>query len=398
MMETKPPHDKKTEDDEREADFYEGPANPPPQGQPDGDKPPDSHEPPREQPPPYKQPPPGPMPPQESIPPGAQPPPYKQPPQGTMPPRQGIPPGAQPPPYGQPPQGTMPPQQGIPPGAQSPYGGPPPYGMPGPMPYGPGMPMAPSAYPVGAGEAISGAIELYTKNFRDYFLFWGIPTVFLFVIGFLSYFLGINNSMEFDFAVFTMAIFMGILSAVVTVLFSGGIIAMTKEVMCTGNTSVSTGLQIIKKRGGTIVVTSIVVSILVMVGSFLCVIPGLIFCYWYFFAITIVVVEGYSVGDAMKRSKDFARLSDPLGFIIILMVLIILISLLASIFEFMFAFVVGNEILSILLAQTVSWIISPFMFIATAYYYVKSRRLDSPSDSQDDDVAQYPQQQPPSYP
>ena len=78
----------------------------------------------------------------------------------------------------------------------------------------------------------------------------------------------------------------------------------------------------------------------------------------------------------MKMSKNFADLSDPLGFIIILMILIIIIEILATIFEFMFSFMVGSEILSIILAQAIAWIISPFLFIATAFYYVKARRLD----------------------
>jgi len=52
---------------------------------------------------------------------------------------------------------------------------------------------------------------------------------------------------------------------------------------------------------------SILVGLIVIVGMFLLVIPGIIFAIWYSFTIMVVVLEGLRGTDAMRKSKSYVQ-------------------------------------------------------------------------------------------
>jgi hypothetical protein len=61
------------------------------------------------------------------------------------------------------------------------------------------------------------------------------------------------------------------------------------------------------RRFGILLGTSILVGLVVGVGSLFCIVPGLIFLFWYMLTGQVVVVEGLGGTRAMARSKDLTN-------------------------------------------------------------------------------------------
>jgi hypothetical protein len=232
---------------------------------------------------------------------------------------------------------------------------------------------------VGIGEALSGAFDRYTKNFGPFFLFWAIPALlgFLFSIGQLSL-SGTGSGMSAFGMGYGLTFGFMILNAIIQSIFIGGIIAMTQEAMRTGSTHISTGFNIISQRAGALIVTNVVVSIIIAVGLILCIIPGVIFCYWWIFALTAAALEGTDLERSMNSSKEFSAAHDSLGFIVALIVVLIIVQLivgLMSAFGFLMMAVSLGLWPAILTVATISmilsWIITPYEYIAIAYYYIR---------------------------
>lgn len=258
--------------------------------------------------------------------------------------------------------GGMPPQ-----GPGMPPGGPGPGYIPGYNGPGGGF------VPVGSGEAISGAFGLYKKHFGAFFGFWVIATV---ITTGLSFFDGWMGSESMEYRTSPMSMIMSILNICLSFLFSAGIIHMTRLAMEEGDTKVGDGFSIITERGGTIIITSLVFSIILIIGFILCVIPGIIFCYWYFFAVTLVVVEGASVGEALSGSKRFSQDHGTFWFIVLLLLFMMMIYLVGTLGGLILGvFVFDDFFMGIIIAMVLMFVlqlfIAPVTYIATAYYYVK---------------------------
>jgi len=232
---------------------------------------------------------------------------------------------------------------------------------------------------VGIGEALSGAFDRYTKNFGPFFLFWAIPALLGFIISIGQLALARNSTDISAVGVgfgFTFGFL--ILNVVVQSLFIGGVIAMTQEAMKTGSTRMSTGFGIMSQRAGALIVTNIVVSIIIMVGLFLCIIPGIIFCYWWIFALTAAAIEGTDLERSMNSSKEFSKAHDSLGFIVTLIVVLILVQIIGSILT-MFGLVAISIaigfwpaiIIVSAISMILSWIVTPYSYIAISYYYIR---------------------------
>ena len=296
---------------------------------------------------------------------------------------QGYPQSAYPPPpgYGGPPPGYPPP-----PG----YGGPPPPGYGGPPPPGFPPPYGPS---LSIGDTLSGAVEIYKNNFGAFFGFWAIPAIFGIIIGVLQIVALGAGSTDFSqtssggipdfgamFAILGLTLVFSLVSMIVTILFTGGVIGMTKEAMQTGQTSSSAGFSTIQQYFGPIIGTTIVVSILIAIGFMLCCIPGIIFCYWWMFAVTAAVVEGVGISQAMENSKNFASTRGTLGFAIVLIIVIVVISVIAGAISsgigialtFSMGYLVGQSVGTVI-GAIFQWIIAPYAAIAIAFHYIKGK-------------------------
>ncbi len=280
--------------------------------------------------------------------------------------------------------------------SQQPPGYPPQYP---PQPYygGPGMP--PPTQPPGGyypqpdiGDTLSDALNLYKTNFSAFFSFWAIPAILAIILSLIPIFvlggglnkLGVTPDSEPDIGVIlsllSFSLMLLIAIAIINMLFTGGIIGMTKKAMDTGKTDSGTGFETIKKYFAAIIATSIVVGILIAIGFILCCIPGILFCYWWMFAVTIVVVEGVGLSEAMSRSKQFAETRHTFWFAVVLFVIIIIINIIASVITEVIAsgliFAIGfwpGWIVSTVIGQLFQWIIAPFATIAIAIHYIKGR-------------------------
>ncbi|MBI3952862.1 MAG: hypothetical protein HY336_02815 [Candidatus Doudnabacteria bacterium] len=62
-----------------------------------------------------------------------------------------------------------------------------------------------------------------------------------------------------------------------------------------------------KNKVGAIFLTSFISGLIVMVGFILLIVPGLIFLTWYSLAVLIVMAEGQTSLDAIKRSKEYVK-------------------------------------------------------------------------------------------
>jgi len=231
---------------------------------------------------------------------------------------------------------------------------------------------------VGIGEALSGAFDRYTKNFGPFFTFWAIPALIGFLITLAQ--LALSNTkatmatLGMSFGLYGFAF----LSIVVQSLFIGGIIAMTQEAMRTGSTNVKTGFEIMSRRAGALIVTNLVVSLIIAIGIMLCIIPGIIFCYWWIFALTAAVIEGTDLERSMNNSKEFSAAHDTLGFIIALIVVLIIVQVVVMMMT-MFGMVVMIATMGLWPARLIvacvsmimAWIVTPFTYVAISYYYIR---------------------------
>jgi hypothetical protein len=277
-----------------------------------------------------------------------------------------------------------------PPGA-GPYPPPPGHGAP------PGYPPPDGFYPpLSVGESISGAIELYKNNFFAFFIFWSIPAILGIIFGIFQIYIIGPELLDFAdvgsdempdwgqfFSIMGMTAGFGIVIWIINILFTGGIIGMTKEAMRSGQTVSGTGFGTISKYFGNILITSIVISILVAIGFLLCCIPGIFFCYWWMFAVTAVVVEGIGLSEAMDRSKEFATTRKTFGFAIVLILIIIIMNIVAGaisgLISISLTVSIGywpGQIASTIIGQIFQWIITPFAAIATAFHYIRGRNIE----------------------
>jgi hypothetical protein len=248
------------------------------------------------------------------------------------------------------------------------------------------------------GDSISGAFEVYRNNFMAFFGFWAIPAILGIVIALAQLFLfggqleSIGNTNEGDmpdlggfFALLGISIGFILIIWIINILFIGGLIGMTKEAMSTGRTSSGKGFRTINNYFGSILVTGIVVFILLIIGTMLCCIPGILFCYWWMFAITAVVVEGVGMSEGMARSKEFASSRQTIGFAIVIIVIAIVISIISAVvatsISIPISIALGNwagSIVTQTISSIITWILYPFIFVAVAYHYIKGKGLDRP--------------------
>ncbi|WP_026356993.1 membrane protein [Mycobacterium sp. 141] len=271
------------------------------------------------------QPPPGNYPP---PPPGGFPPPPPpggggyQPPHGGggyPPPPPGGPGGYPPPPQGgypPPPQGGYPPPP--PPGGPGGYPPPPPPGAPGyPPPGGPGF--APgAAYSV--GDAFSWAWNKFTKHPAELIvptLAFGVVYVVLeFLIQFISGMFTTVDSSSYDEYSYSTSFSMGAGGIAVSVI--GGLVMLVvagaiQSAYLSGILDIANGQPVtigsfFKPRNvGNVIIASLVSGIIVTIGIFLCVVPGLIAAIMLMFGTVAVLDRNQSGIEGLSTSFNIAK-------------------------------------------------------------------------------------------
>ncbi len=241
---------------------------------------------------------------------------------------------------------------------------------------------------------ISIAFKVFKNNFDTFFVFWLIPMV----IGIAFYLLTFQlttfpTEQEIETGAEVIAIlrntFLILIPSslglsLIQYLFAGGVIGMTKEAFEKRFTSMSTGFSTIKKYPLMIMGTAFVYTLVVSLGTCLCIIPGVLFCYWWLFAMPIVVLEGVGIGDAFRKSKKFAKRNETLLFTIVLFLLIFgLSSIITSIVQvatgtFTFDGVMTLDALTVIssvLSTIINSIAIIFFTICLAVHYIRGREV-----------------------
>jgi hypothetical protein len=255
------------------------------------------------------------------------------------------------------------------------------------------MPPAVGPYPSPEiGSTLGDAFELYKNNFGAFFGFWAIPAILAIILNLLPLLIlgealgsidvapGEEPDFGAIFAIFAASMVFLILIVIINILFTGGVIGMTRKAMETGKTDTGAGFETIKNYFGPIIATSVVTSILIAIGFMLCCVPGILFCYWWMFAVTVAVIEGVGVSEAMSRSKEYAETRHTFWFAVVLLIVVIVISAIASMISSTIALGVDaalgfwpSQIVSTVIGQVFQWIIAPFATIAVAVHYLKGR-------------------------
>ena len=242
----------------------------------------------------------------------------------------------------------------------------------------------PGFAPVGGGEAIGAAFRIYGRHFGKFFLFWLMTGVVVIGINFLPYLFSMGRDPgEASAGPESVAFaFLPLFSYALLFLFSAGLLSMTREAMEKGKVSFVTGFIPFREYALRVLGTTIAVYVILIIGFILCIIPALIFCYWYFFAVTAVVIENRTILDALRRSKQFSQDHGALGFIILLIIVETLLAILlfgASVAGW-FAYYGPESFLmaicfGIIISPVLFWFVAPIGFIATAYYFIKGTGL-----------------------
>ena len=262
--------------------------------------------------------------------------------------------------------------------------------------------------PIKSGKDISGTLsltfDLIKDNIGAILVYLLIPILIVSAINIFSIWTMIDliepinggDIEEIDFeamfnAIYTMMVILlplSLMSWMIEILFAGGIVGMVKEGF-TGNPMRSeTGFAVIKKHPVGLIGASIILTLVIALGTMLCLVPGLIFCYWWLFTVPILVIEGKGISEAMSSSKRFAKDQGTMGFTVVLVIIVILMSGVGSIISSVIsgmpvfgfdvdmqqAFVFGPRmIIAQFIGGAVSVIVTAIAIMIIAVHYLRGR-------------------------
>jgi hypothetical protein len=122
------------------------------------------------------------------------------------------------------------------------------------------------------------------------------------------------------------ALLVGLVGMILSLFAHGATVAMAREAIDTGTTSLDSGIATATARLVPLLIGAIVVGVIVMIGTMILVIPGLIAAFLLMFTFVLIVVESLDATEAMKRSYAIvkAHLGDSIVFFIAMVVVGIL--------------------------------------------------------------------------
>ena len=122
---------------------------------------------------------------------------------------------------------------------------------------------------------------------------------------------------------------------------------------------------------GPVLITQLLVGAVVLVGTVLCVIPGLVASFFLAFTPVVVMVEGLSGQEAMKRSYNLV-MGDWANLLVVLLILLLAALVLGFVAGLLFKGPFASVLSDLLMLAVV-----PFFNIALAYAYTEARcKLD----------------------
>ena len=164
------------------------------------------------------------------------------------------------------------------------------------------------------GGIVSGSFRIYFQNFMTIIVAFFLPVLPFNLLQVVA--MSENEP--------GLLIFSGLMSMVAS-LFAIAAITLIISDLCLGH---SASIIRVYKRVGALVLkllgTNLLQMLAIMIGFVLLVIPGFIAVVWFMFSSTIVVLEGISGVDALKRSRDLGATKHwrNIGVLLILMVVV----------------------------------------------------------------------------
>jgi len=160
---------------------------------------------------------------------------------------------------------------------------------------------------ISAGDIIKNSWELFAKNWRKllvYMVLLLLPSVALSVLGIVSLYM----SAYFPSSTLSTSIIIMVVAAASLVFTLWTAVAFAKVLFnCLKNQEVGEWKSVYSSSSGLIwpvIYTSFLVSLIVLGGTLLFVIPGIIFMIWYAFSFYAVVFEGKTWMQALSASKS----------------------------------------------------------------------------------------------
>lgn len=242
-------------------------------------------------------------------------------------------------------------------------------------------------------DTLSKSYDILRDNLGPIFIYWMIPVLMIIVLTFIQQYTLMEATAVFEettdlsvmwdtmISVYTIIIPLSLINTIIQVIFIGGVVGMAKEAYQIGRTSYKTGFESIKKHPLGIIGASIIITLLVNVGLVLCLIPGILFCYWWLFAIPIIVIEGKNITDSLSSSKKFAKDNDTIKFTLVLVGVIILMNIIGSIISMIVSYLIAGEIFSfsadVIITPIITGLITllgmSFIGICITVHYLKGR-------------------------
>ncbi len=157
---------------------------------------------------------------------------------------------------------------------------------------------------------------------------------------------------------------------------------MAKEAYETGKTDMNTGLDFIKKNPIGLIGASVLLTIVVSLGFMLCLVPGCLFCYWWLFTIPVLLIEGKGITDSLSASKDFAKKNETLGFTIVLILLVIVLSFVggaigSAVGWFIPSTFVTQVLITPIVRGIIQLLVTSLAVIAITVHYLRGRPLSA---------------------
>jgi len=160
---------------------------------------------------------------------------------------------------------------------------------------------------ISAGDIIKSSWELFAKNWRKLFVYMALlllPSVVLSILGVVSLYM----SAYVPSSTISTSIIIALVGAASVVFTLWTAIAFAKVLYnCLKNQAVGEWKSVYSSSSGLIwpiIYTSFLVSLIVMGGTLLFIIPGIIFMIWYSFSFYTVVFEGKTWMQALTASKS----------------------------------------------------------------------------------------------
>ncbi|NOZ82404.1 MAG: hypothetical protein GXN98_01085 [Euryarchaeota archaeon] len=146
-------------------------------------------------------------------------------------------------------------------------------------------------------------------------------------------------------------------------------VRMGVEIVERGRSSLATGMKVLERQAAQLVLASAAVSVLVLLGLMLVVIPGIIAGFLLMFTITALVIEELPAFRALKRSYDVVleNTGDALLYGLILVVLNLLAGITSRLFQ-------GVDVLYLLVPPLVDALVMGVVTIAGVLFFLEAKR------------------------